>query len=134
MSQKTKITPKTISFFFLLLSMIGLLALGWSDVTRGFRFDAEHLKQDSPPILFIGLAYIAYQLSACLAWRQRLNGMLLGGAFAIWGSEAYLPATGWTTVLDDLAMSVFVIDLGLIIIGARNDASADASANESNKS
>lgn len=108
---------RAVSVLLFLTALLGLLKLASTDATRGLRFDAEHIRLDAPPILFVGLAYIAFQFSQNTPWRTRGRGILLGLAFAIWGGEAYLPANAATTVLDDLAMSIFVIDLGLTILG-----------------
>jgi len=107
----------TASGLLFAASLTRLIVLGWTDLQRGLPFDSEHLKMVSPPILLIGVAFIALQLGFDQPWSKRLKGILLGLAFAIWGSETYLPVAGLVTVLDDIAMSIFVIDLGIVICG-----------------
>ncbi|MEI6078200.1 MAG: hypothetical protein WCS94_21650 [Verrucomicrobiota bacterium] len=48
-------------------------------------------------------------------WRQRIQGLLLGAAFALWGCEQFLPASPWLTLMDDLVIGIFVLDLGIIM-------------------
>jgi hypothetical protein len=126
-----------LSGLLLLAAVLGLVRLGGTDATRRLLFDAEHVRLDSPPILFVGLAYIALQLGRAGPWRERGKGILLGTAFALWGSEAYLPTNVLTTILDDVAMSIFVIDLGLIIVGEiikpRSDTGEQPAGNGKNR-
>ncbi|HEX7653969.1 MAG TPA: hypothetical protein VF607_10710 [Verrucomicrobiae bacterium] len=98
-------------------ALVGLAALWLIDFRRGLADDARHVQLDAYPILFIGLAYIAYQCSLDRPRGEKIKGILLGLAFAIWGSEQFLPTWRCMTVLDDIAMSIFVIDLGVIILG-----------------
>jgi hypothetical protein len=103
------------SCLMLAASLMKLFFLGWTDVQRGFLFDERHAKLVSPPILLIGLAFTTFQFASRQPWSKKIKGFLLGLAFAIWGSETYLPGAAWVTMLDDLAMTVFVADLGWII-------------------
>ena len=71
----------------------------------------------SPPFIFIGLAFMAYQLSLSCPWPRRVKGLLLGAAFALWGSEQFLAASPWLTLMDNLVIGIFVVDLGVIVAG-----------------
>ena len=71
----------------------------------------------SPPFIFIGLAFIAYQLGRLCPWRQRVKGLLLGAAFALWGCEQFSAASPWLTLMDDLVIGIFVVDLGVVVAG-----------------
>jgi len=108
---------KHLCLVLLLAAVFGLLVLWTIDGARGLLDDAKHIQLDAPPILFIGLAYICFQLSLVTPWSQKIKGILLGLAFTIWGSEQFLPTGCLMTILDDFAMSIFVVDLGLIIMG-----------------
>ncbi len=101
----------------LALSVFSFAILWKHDVQNAFHYDAAHLRMGSPPFILIGLAFIAYQLSQSCPWRQRVKGLLLGVAFALWGSEQFLPASSWLTLMDDIVIGIFVVDLGVIVAG-----------------
>ena len=108
---------RVLSFIFLLIALVCFAVLWWHDIYAGFRFDAAHLREGSPPFIFIGLSFISFQLSQPSLGRQQVKGLLLGAAFALWGTEQFIQPGWWLTVLDDLVIGVFVVDLGAIICG-----------------
>lgn len=106
-----------LSLVFLLVALGGFAALWGHDLGQGFHYDAAHQRKGSPPFIFIGVAFIAFQLSQPdLRWQQ-IKGLLLGSAFALWGAEQFIQPSWWLTILDDLVIGVFVVDLGLVIGG-----------------
>ena len=108
---------RILSSFFLLIALVNFAALWWHDIGHGFHFDGMHLREGAPPFVFIGLSFIAFQLSQQRLGRQQVKGLVLGAAFALWGTEQYIQPSLWLTVLDDLVIGVFVVDLGTIICG-----------------
>jgi hypothetical protein len=48
---------------------------------------------------------------------ERLKRMTLGMAFILWGIDQLLPAGPLATVLGDVVIVLYVLDLGLIIRG-----------------
>jgi hypothetical protein len=112
-----KVICRFLSLLFLIASLASFLAVLFCDVRQGFRYDANHLRMGSLPFIFIGISFICYQLSLHGPWRQRIKGLLLGLAFALWGSEQFLHASIWLTLLDNLVIAIFIVDLGLIVGG-----------------
>ena len=106
-----------LSICLLALSVISFAILWKHDMQNQFRYDAAHLRMGSPPFIFIGLAFIAYQFGRSSPWRSRIKGLLLGLAFTLWGSEQFLPTTPWLTLMDYLVIGIFVVDLGIIVAG-----------------
>jgi hypothetical protein len=123
MPSDMKLMFRNFSLLLLASALVSCLVVLISDAARGFSYDAHHLRLGSLPFVFIGLAFICYQLSLCHSWRRRCKGLLLGLAFALWGSEQFIPPGPWLTALDNLVIAIFVIDLGLIVGGqmARRD-------------
>lgn len=68
------------------------------------------------PLILIGLSYMSFQLSVELGRSEKAKGLLLGLAFVLWGTEQLLPPSAWVTVMDSLVITIFVVDLALIII------------------
>ena len=97
------------------MSVVSFAVLWKHDFQNGFHFDADHQQNGSPPFIFIGLAFIAYQLSRTCRWRERVKGILLGTAFALWGSEQFLVNNSWLTLMDNIVIGIFLIDLGVIV-------------------
>jgi len=108
---------RNLSVFLLALSVVSFAILWKHDLQNGFLYDAAHLRMGSPPFIFIGLAFIAYQLSRSCPLRRRVKGLLLGAAFALWGSEQFLAASSWLTLMDNLVIGIFVVDLGIVMAG-----------------
>jgi hypothetical protein len=92
-----------------------MAGLWWSDARHDMVYDARHGRMGALPFIFIGLSFICFQLSLPGASTGRVRGLMLGLAFALWGSEQFLPASGWLTLLDNLVITIFVVDLGLIM-------------------
>jgi hypothetical protein len=108
---------RNLGVFLLALSVVSFAILWKHDIQNEFHYDAAHLRKGSPPFICIGLAFIAYQLSRSCPWCQRAKGLMLGAAFALWGSEQFLTASPWLTLLDNLVIGIFVVDLGIIMAG-----------------
>jgi hypothetical protein len=106
-----------LSLLFLVMSVISFGFVWWSDVGRGFSYDAEHQRIGSLPFIFIGICFIAFQISLGAPWKERIKGLLLGAAFTLWGSEIFLPKSNWLTIVDNAVIAIFLIDLGLIVGG-----------------
>ncbi len=68
------------------------------------------------PLMCIGLSYISFQLSADRQRGELVKGLLLGTAFVFWGGEQLLPSSSLVTVMDSIVITIFVVDLGLIIV------------------
>jgi hypothetical protein len=109
---------RALSLLCLFASLVSFVILLCCDARQDFRFDARHLRMGSFPFIFIGISFICYQLSLQRPWRQRIKGLLLGLAFALWGSEQFLHANIWLTMLDNFVIGIFIVDLGLIVGGS----------------
>ena len=68
------------------------------------------------PLILIGLSYMSFQLSVERGRSERAKGLLLGLAIVLWGTEQLLPPSAWVTVMDSLVITIFVVDLALIIV------------------
>jgi peptidoglycan/LPS O-acetylase OafA/YrhL len=106
-----------LSLIFLVVSVASFAVVLWNDIGHGFPYDMNHQRLGSLPFIFIGICFIFFQLSLRGPWPQRIKGILLGTAFALWGSEIFLPKGNWLTVLDNVVITIFLVDLGMIVVG-----------------
>jgi hypothetical protein len=67
-------------------------------------------------LILIGCSCACLQLISRRPRQELVKGILLGSAFALWGVEQLLPTGRWTTAMDTAVISIFVVDLGMIII------------------
>jgi hypothetical protein len=115
-----------LSLLLLLLAVGSIAVLLSSDVSHAFRLTSLHQQSSAMALILIGTSYISLQLSSKRRWSEKLKAISLGLAFTLWGSEQFLPASRWVTLMDSAVITIFVVDLGLIILDSlkRNDRQA----------
>jgi hypothetical protein len=96
------------------LATIGILAV--TDVAHGLRYTSLHSHLGSVALIMIGASYVCLQIISRRPRHELVKGVLLGCAFALWGTEQLLPASRWTTGMDTAVIAIFVVDLGMIIL------------------
>ena len=96
----------------LLASVLLLLFDGAPHLLPGL----QHAPLSAAPLLLIGMAYIALQPLIRPSPLEFLKRLMLGGAFILWGIDQLLPGGSLATTLGDVVITLYVIDLGLIII------------------
>ena len=105
-----------MSIILFSLALLGVVTLLFSDALHHLQFNSSHQQLGAIPLILIGLSYISFQLSARRQRGERVKGLLLGLAFVLWGGEQLLPPNAWVTVMDSLVITIFVVDIALIII------------------
>jgi hypothetical protein len=112
-----------LSLLLFLLAAGAIVVLLSSDVSHRLRLTSFHQQSSALALILIGASYISLQLSAKRRWNERLKGISLGFAFVLWGGEQFLPASRLVTLMDSAVITIFVVDLGLIILDhlKRND-------------
>jgi hypothetical protein len=115
-----------LSLLLFLLAVGSIVILLVSDVAHALRLTSIHQQSSALALILIGTSYISLQLSAKRRWNEKLKAIFLGLAFALWGSEQFLPASWLVTLMDSVVITIFVVDLGLIILDylKRNDQQA----------
>ena len=104
-----------LSALFFVAALAGIAVLLVTDATRGYTFQPIHTRIAAFPLLFIGLSYMCLMLSARRSRVELIKGLLLGLAFVLWGSEQLLPPTKLVTIMDGAVVTIFVVDLSLVI-------------------
>ncbi len=108
---------RLLSAVCVVVSLAWVVALLVSDVWHGLHPYKAHQTIGAFALIFIGASYICLQLSLKREAMEMLQGLLLGMAFVLWGSEQLLPPRRLSTLMDAFVVSIFVVDLGVIIWG-----------------
>ena len=82
------------------------------DALAGF----GHAPLSAAPLLLIGAAYMVLQGILRPPWKELVKRLLLGLAFVLWGVDQLLPSGPFATVVGDVVIILFVVDLGLITL------------------
>jgi hypothetical protein len=92
----------------------GALVLGL-DLWPGFLSSRAHRLVSATPLLAVAIGYLVLQIHLRPRPHELLKRALLGLAFIFWSASQLAPAARWAPVANDLAIALFVLDLGLII-------------------
>jgi hypothetical protein len=99
----------------LTLMSVGLLLL-WDARPELFPPRAHDLL-GALPLASIAVAYLVYQVVRRPAPKELLKAVLLAVAFFCWAANQLWPELPQATLLNDLAIAFFVLDVFLVIIG-----------------
>ncbi len=98
-------------------ALAALVLLLSSDFWHHFQPTAHHLRTGALALILVGASFICLQLAAPAGWTEKIKGVLLGLAFVLWGGEQFLPPGSCVTAMDSAVITIFVVDLGLVILG-----------------
>jgi len=102
----------SVLFGFALASLVWLLL---PDLWNSFNPSLRHQHAGALALMFVGSSFMCLQFSIEGLWKKMLKGMLLGLAFVLWGGEQFLPLGSAVTAIDSVVITIFVVDLGLVI-------------------
>ena len=106
-----------LSAICFIMALGGDVVLMASDILHHYAFSSLHGQLDSWPLIMVGSSYIFAQLAKKRNRVDQIKGIFLGVAFLLWGGELLIPPSWKTTVMDEGAVTIFVIDLSFIIWG-----------------
>ena len=69
------------------------------------------------PLAMIAIAYLLYQSARRPSAKEFLKAMMLAVAFLFWAANQLWPDLREATLLNDIAIVLFVLDVFLVIIG-----------------
>ena len=107
---------RVLCALLMIAAILGIAVLLMSDIARHYAFGPAHQHTGAYPLMLIGLAYIALQISTRRPLGDIVKGLLLGLAFVLWGGEQLLPSSTLVTIMDGAVITIFVVDMSLIIV------------------
>lgn len=69
------------------------------------------------PLAMIAVAYLAYQAAHRPARLEVVKAIMLAIAFLFWAANQFWPDLPQATLLNDIAIALFVLDVFLVMIG-----------------
>jgi hypothetical protein len=100
-----------------LLALAGIAILWGSDALHAFHLTLFHQQAGALALILIGSSYILLQAVLRPRRTEALKGTFLGAAFVLWGGEQFLAPGPWVTMVDSVVITIFVVDLSLIVVG-----------------
>ena len=70
------------------------------------------------PLIFVGISYGCLQFTLPRSWKEFLLSLSVGVAFIMWGAEQFVPDKALASLMDDVVMFLFVLDLSIVIRGS----------------
>jgi len=93
-----------------------ILLLIWDAFPAFFPKDAHNML-GALPLALIALAYLVYQTVRRPGKAEMFKAVLLAIAFLLWGGNQLWPDASYATLLNDLAIALFVLDVFFVLIG-----------------
>ena len=97
-----------------LASVVVLLV--WDALPRTFPTRAHNVL-GALPLALITLAYLAYQTIRRPTVQELIKAILLSIAFLLWAANQFWSDKPYATLLNDMAIGLFVLDVVLVIVG-----------------
>ena len=108
---------RSVPFVLCLITLTSVLVLlVWDALPRIFPTRA-HSVLGALPLALIALAYLAYQAVRRPNVQELTKAILLSIAFLLWAANQFWPDKPYATLLNDMAIGLFVLDVALVIMG-----------------
>ena len=75
-----------------------------------------HAPISAAPLLFIGVAYLGFQMLIKPTPIDLFKALIVSTAFILWGVDQLLPSGWFATTLGDVVITLYVIDLGWMML------------------
>ena len=94
---------------------VGVLLI-WDAAPRLFPANAHDIL-GAFPLAMIAVAYLLYQSAHRPPARELLKALMLATAFLFWAANQLWPESPHSTLYNDIAIALFVLDVFLVMIG-----------------
>ena len=92
------------------------ILLAWDAYPKLFPADARDWL-GALPLVFIAVAYLAYEIIRRPGNAELFKATLLALAFFFWAANQYWAAAHWAPLMNDLAIGLFVLDVFFVMVG-----------------
>jgi uncharacterized membrane protein YoaK (UPF0700 family) len=69
------------------------------------------------PLVFIAVAYLAYEIIRRPGKAELLKATLLALAFLFWAGNQFWSGSKWAAPMNDMAIALFVLDVFFVMVG-----------------
>jgi hypothetical protein len=107
--------PYVLSALCFIVALGGIVVLLVTDALHGYAMSTLHQRLAALPLMMIGASCIFAQLSRIKDRADLIKGIFLGVAFLLWGGELLIPPSFKSTIMDEGAVTIFVIDVSFMI-------------------
>jgi peptidoglycan/LPS O-acetylase OafA/YrhL len=115
-SSRAAIMLRVTSVIALVLAVFSAVILATLGLVRCFQPNLPPWTLKSAmPLILIGIAFAAIQFVVRRTRAQILLGLMVAVAFILWGSEQFVSDQAIASLIDDLVVLLFVIDLSIVI-------------------
>jgi hypothetical protein len=115
-----KNSPRTVRRLAVFLGWVALasavLLFAWDLFPTAFPAHAHDLF-GALPLALIAFTYLTYQVVRRPLAGELFKAVLLATAFLLWAANQFWPDRPSATLLNDLAIGLFVLDIFLVVIG-----------------
>jgi len=99
------------------VTMVCVALLLSSDLFPALLPAGMHGFVEATPLALIALVYLLYQSVHRPPLREWIKAILLAAAFLFWSANQFWPNPHQATIFNDIAISLFVLDVFLVMIG-----------------
>ena len=92
------------------------ILLGMDAWPQLFPADARDLL-GALPLIFIAVAYLAYEMVRRPGNAELFKATLLALAFLFWAGNQFWSESKWASLMNDLAIALFVLDVFFVMVG-----------------
>ena len=115
-TQPPSLAHKLLYVFTWVVVVLGLIA-GIALLTNDVFFTIlPHAPISAAPLLFIGAAYLGFQVLIRPKPLDLFKALIVSSAFILWGVDQLLPVGRFATTLGDVVITLYVLDLGWVMI------------------
>jgi len=115
-TQPPSLAHKLLYVFTWVVVVLALIA-GVALLTNAVFFTIlPHAPISAAPLLFIGAAYLGFQVLIRPKPLDLFKALIVSSAFILWGVDQLLPGGRVATTLGDVVITLYVLDLGWVMI------------------
>jgi len=115
-TQSPSLVHKLLYLFTWVVVVLALIA-GVALLTNdAFLTILPHAPISAAPLLFIGAAYLGFQVLLRPKPLDLFKALIISSAFILWGVDQLLPGGRVATTLGDVVITLYVLDLGWVMI------------------